>query len=160
MNKEIKSGRIALWAAIFGALIGGTLSFLGSYITTQSQGEREARETKRESYVRLLTEGEEYRLSLINMKSSALAQDQDKYAQAYADDWNHAAALYAASGELRMLASPEEQAAIEKVTDEFFGVNHELHYQNVDYASLDQGISGGGAALRDLIEQGKMQFGE
>jgi hypothetical protein len=160
MGSADRSGRHALWGAIFGALIGGLFSFVGIYATAQTQSQKDHEELKRASYVKLISEADRYRMTLHDLEAAAVSGDQKVYDKASAAQRAGATALYSASSEASLLAGEDELQAIYKVTNEAFKFDARNKYQDLDTKSVRASMDGTATATKELAAQGRNIFGE
>lgn len=160
MSTTDRSGRHALWGAIFGALVGGVLSFCGSYFTNQTQEQRQYEELRRASYVKVISQAEKRRISLMRVEQAIEAKNPEAYKKVYDKGWEDAADLYTATSEAAMLLSKDEYDALWKITNEFFKAPVEERYQDVDVSAVKDARRKGTDAMINFVDQGRKQFSE
>jgi hypothetical protein len=119
----LQVGRIALVGTISGAIIGGLASFTGTYLTYRQQRDIHDADTKRTAYVKLISEAEQYRLTLDRLHVSAERKDQATYAKvrekALAED---VVDLYASVSTVYMISDKEVGDKATAISKAFFSV--------------------------------------
>lgn len=137
-------------SGFLGALVGGALSLAGVYLTTDAQTRQREDEMHRQSYVKVLSAAEEFRVSLEHLQAARDNGDLEAAVKADAASWDNAAQVYAADVEAELIFSNEEMPQLQELMDTLFH----------DPISLEERLEKIPPAMIDFADQGRQQFGK
>lgn len=107
-------------SAVFGALVGGTLSFAGTYLTSESQAQRNDFHLRRTAYVEFFEAASDYRIQLIKLDRAVVSGNQSKFESALASMQEVENEFYGATTNVGLVTDSSNEAVA--VYAEYAGV--------------------------------------